>query len=160
MPVASRTPWLLLRQVRRFTVRVATCNEGGLQQIHTGAGELAVHEAPAPDSSTIVWSESGRWTAGPLAGTRFRNAMLWEQCPDRPGIRLSHLRRGRDRATFLVHLEPRGPLTWTAADPHQCGHDRYFAALEWDSRRLKLIWEVQSPTDPYRLTLEATTAGD
>lgn len=153
-----RSPWALLSRLRRFTVEVVASGDGpDPVPVHFGTGEISARETATPTVSAIVWDECGHWTAGPLAGTRFRNATLWEQSADEPGVRLSHLRRGRNRATYLIHLKPGKAGSWTAVEPHLCGPDRYFGALEWEARRLRLVWEVASPSDPYRLTLEAWT---
>lgn len=149
------TAWTLLHQLRSFAIRIETRTRDGLSLAHAGSGELQVCEVGAPDSGTVIWRETGRWTTGPLAGIRFRNATAWRPLPDGGGIELSHLRRGDDRPTLLARLTPGPGRTWVAAEPHVCGPDRYFASLEWIEDGLRLVWEVESPTDPYRLTLEA-----
>lgn len=145
-------PWPVLQRVRRFSIRV---EPGGSPISHHGSGVIRVETAVSPEASTITWHEAGRWTAGPHSGIPFTNTTVWQRQPGRPGLALSHLRRGPASPTLLAMLEPACTGTWLAVDPHQCGSDLYHPTLEWDRDGLCLTWAVQSPTDPYRLYFEA-----
>lgn len=147
-------PWPMLALVRRFSIRVAPAGGGPLVS-HHGSGDIRVETAVSPETSTITWYQTGRWTAGPHSGVHFTNTTAWGRRPDRPSLALSHLRRGPDAPALLAILEPAHPGTWLAVEPHRCGPDIYRPTLEWDRDGLRLTWEVQSPTDPYTLYFEA-----
>ena len=150
-----RNPWSLLQSVRHFSIAVETYAEDGPRVSHLGIGRLQVEHATSATASTLIWRESGRWTSGPLAGLSFRNTSSWRRVADQPELALSHLRRGDQAPTFLVTLVPGPSGAWVAREPHACGPDLYYAVLEWGARHLCLSWDVKSPSDPYRLRLEA-----
>jgi len=138
----------VLRQARRFLLRVEAPNRPPL----SGDGRITAE----PLGEGLVWREQGRWRTGALAGAGFHNATAWQPAAD--GAELSHLRRGDHAPTFLVRLGPAGPARWESVAPHHCGADRYSAWLELAAGKLRLGWEVASPSDPYRLVLEITGA--
>jgi Family of unknown function (DUF6314) len=150
-----RHPWPLLRRVRQFSIAVEPRAAAGPRVPHTGIGRLRVEHTTSPATSTLIWREHGRWTSGPLAGLAFRNATAWSRVIGQTGLELSHLRRGDGTPTFLVHLEPGPSGAWVTREPHTCGADLYSAVLEWDAQTLHLSWEVESPSEPYRLRIEA-----
>jgi hypothetical protein len=140
-----------LTRVARFTVRISYPGTGSPGIRHQGGGEVAVERHLGEAGEAVVWRESGRWEAGPLAGITFHNSTLWRRlAPDR--LELSHLRRGVQQPTLLVELRPSADHpAWLSTAPHLCGPDRYTARLTCEPQALDLAWEVQSPTDPYLL---------
>lgn len=99
----------------------------------------------------ITWREQGRWTEGPLAGTRFSSAYAWHRRPD--GIvSIAHTRSGIDRPVALVDLIEAAPGTWRSARPHLCGEDEYAAGLVIAGPVVVVTWTVTGPTTDYVLS--------
>lgn len=153
--MTPRGLWSLLASVRRFEITVLTPTETGLTRSHTGLGTLRAEASTSAVGSTVVWHELGHWLSGPLAGIRFGNTTAWRFPVGAPALHVSHLRRGARSPTFLAILRPDARGKWAAEAPHICGADRYHPTLACRGGRLRLEWEVQSPTDAYLLRLEA-----
>lgn len=149
LPLSS-DPWSLLGRVRAFTVRVLYAGGAG-HQSHKGTGVVEITRDAAEGEERVGWHESGRWQRGPLTGIAFHNATLWRRRRGSDVVELSHLRRGVHQPTLLVELRPDSATSLVSVAPHHCGPDRYAARLRWDARALYLTWDVESPTDPYRL---------
>ena len=149
-----RDLWPFLPSVSRFSLTVENSAGGASRISHRGSGHVRIESSVSATDSSIIWHEAGRWTAGPLAGISFRNTTAWRREGDRPGLHLSHLRRGVLSPTFLATLQPDPSGVWVAEEPHLCGPDCYYPALTWQPGRLSLRWDVRSPTDPYSLHFE------
>jgi hypothetical protein len=148
-------PWPLLGAVRHFRVSIETYGESGPQVAHVGTGHLRIMASASVTASRLVWYEEGSWVAGSLAGLQFHNTTEWRCTAGKSILRLSHLRRGTHSPTFLAALVPGPSGTWLAEAPHACGADLYLPTLTWGPKRLLLVWEVRSPSDPYSLRFEA-----
>jgi hypothetical protein len=151
MPIND--PWTLLEAARQFRVTIEVRTGTGIQLSHQGAGQLRVERATSSVGSSVTWHEEGHWLTGPLAGIRFHNTTEWRTNPGEPTLQLSHLRRGRP--TFLATLRPGPTGSWVADAPHVCGQDLYLPTLNFRAGHLDLVWDVQSPTDPYIMRFEA-----
>lgn len=147
--------WTLLENARHFRITIEVRTGTGIEVSHQGAGQLRVERATASNSSTVTWHEEGHWLTGPVAGIRFHNTTEWRGSPGQPTLQLSHLRRGIEKPTFLAALRPGPAGTWVAESPHVCGQDLYLPTLNFRAGHLDLVWEVQSPTDPYIMRFEA-----
>ncbi len=155
--MSNQSPWHLLALVRHLAVRVEARGASGRDEVHTATGSIRVKENAA-DPSAVTWHEEGEWATGPLTGLRFHNTTCWRTMPDGVGLELSHLRRGAGSPTQLVQLYPDTAGRWIATGPHQCGQDRYHACIEWGETSLRLQWDVESPSDPYRMIIEASAS--
>jgi hypothetical protein len=156
MLTSLTTPWPLLRQLRRFTLEIAAYMDGGIDYYLLGHGTLQVSEETAARYSRVLWLQTGTWTAGPKRGCPFKRGLAWRRWTSRPGIQLSPRPRRGEGTSFRTTFLGSQPGLWVAIDGtgHWPGYQ--IGALEWDAKRLRLVWEVQRPQDPYRLTLEAT----
>lgn len=117
---------------------------------HTGTGSISPQLL---DQATIIWTEQGRWTEGPLAGIHFSNRTRWER-QDHTALRVSHQRRGPN-PVLLSTLHPGADGAWHG-NVHPCGADRYRPKLSVSGMSLQIEWNVTSPVDPYRWTLKTT----
>lgn len=140
--------WRLLDHVRRIDLRVDRRTLGETTTLR-GTADVRVERR----GESLVWHERGSWATEPLRGVNFRNTTRWT-CVTGSRVELSHLRRGAGQATSLVELELVQPGIWHSLQAHACGADRYLATVECRDDRLVLTWEVESPSDPYRLTIE------
>ena len=98
----------------------------------------------------VTWREHGRWTEGPLAGTRFSSAYAWHRRPD-GALSISHTRFGVDRPVALVDLIEAAPGMWRSARPHLCGEDEYAAELVIAGPVVAVTWTVTGPSTDYVL---------
>lgn len=98
----------------------------------------------------VTWREHGRWTEGPLTGTRFSSAYAWHRKPDGT-LSISHTRFGVDRPVALVDLVETGPGAWRSAAPHLCAEDQYAAEMALEERVIVVTWTVTGPTTDYVL---------
>lgn len=140
-------PWAQLLAARSFSLRMEPRTGPSLW----GRGRIRVEGA----EPAVVWREEGCWLSGPLAGISFHNATAWHRAVDGTAVDLSHLRRGDTRPTFLVRLVPAAVGRWSSAEPHRCGADLYSAWLSTTPDDLTLGWEVEGPSDQYRLEMKA-----
>lgn len=105
----------------------------------------------------ITWREHGRWTEGPLAGTRFSSSYAWQRRGDST-LSIAHTRFGVDRPVALVDLAESAPGRWRSAEPHRCGEDRYAAELVIEGKVVIVTWTVTGPTTGYILTARYSPA--
>lgn len=145
-------PWPYLSRVRDFTIRIYHPGTGQPRLSHEGNGVVQVEPCSDAGEERVAWQESGCWSGGPLAGISFHTSTLWRRREGMEGLELSHLRRGPAHPTLLVELRPAADHSaWLSTAPHLCGLDRYSARLTCEADVLQLLWEVESPTDPYLL---------
>jgi hypothetical protein len=143
--------WTLIGRVSGFRVEIAGPGDPAEPPMR-GAGAITVER---PDPLSCIWRERGSWSSGPMPGTRFWNASRWSRLPGSGELLLAHLRHGPRRPVPLVSFRPDGGRSCVAAQPHLCGPDRYFAALDWDPDGVTIQWRIQTPTGEQRLTVRA-----
>ncbi|MGH7589807.1 MAG: DUF6314 family protein [Gemmatimonadales bacterium] len=151
--------WTRLMAVRRVVLDVSGAGTGDRRNAGTEGQSDAVAMGRAegtvewvngrPDE--ITWREHGRWTDGPLTGTRFSSAYAWRRRVD-GGVSISHTRFGVDRPVALVDLVETEPGSWRSAQPHRCAEDRYSAELAVEDRIVMVTWTVTGPTTDYVLS--------
>lgn len=145
--------WARLRGTRFVTVEVERGREGRNVGGSEGVDGVADGEVEwvnvKPDE--VTWRERGRWTIGPLSGTRFCSAYAWRRT-DAGVLSIAHLRLGPDHPVELVDLTESPDGCWRSADPHLCAEDRYSAEVRLVGRKVEVKWTVSGPTTGYLLT--------
>jgi len=107
-----------------------------------GHGEAQV--CTSRNADQLRMHENGHFTPS-ATGTPvvFRNVYLWVLRGDR--LSLWHERFGREAAVWLFDLAAVAADKLATIDAHQCGSDRYSAALALTTAGFDLRWSITGP---------------
>ena len=136
-----KAAWDRLRSEQALKFRAKSSSEASGWNA-SGSGTVIVGML---GSSSITFTESGKWRSDSGQELEFNNVYRWTLVKASGTIRLEHLRQGPNQPIHLFDLAPTDANTFQSVAPHRCGADLYTAIMEFKNEAIYLRWNVKGP---------------